>query len=484
MPALLIRAGLVILIAGAAVGTPADADLWGHLTFGGDIVSSGAVVQADRYSFTSDRPWLNHEWLSEVVFYQAYRLGGPAGLVAFKVAVIAALLALVGWHAARATRPMLSAHWIVALAFAGTYWRTHTVRPQLFSVLFFAALLIAMTRFEDGRRRALYLVPPLMALWVNLHGGWIVGLGVFGLWAATRPSTFSILVVLASILATLLNPFGAEMWSFLAETVRLGRADIEEWGSILTYPALLGIPWALSLGVAVWAVWRSPRGWSRLLIPAALGVLSFKVSRLDAFFALAVVMLLGNMTSGVISQKREKTPDVIFSGRQRLAFLLVTGLALLAMMVPAWRVVAPHVTCLPIGGPWAPDPEAARFVLANQLRGRVVTWFDWGEYAIWHFGPALQVSMDGRRETVYSDSMIQAHRRFYAADDTALPFLSTLDADYVWVPVRLPIADRLPAAGWTPAFRGATSAVFARSGAGPFLSAPAAPVGRRCFPGP
>ena len=41
--------------------TAADADLWGHLTFGRDILASGHVVQADRYSFTSDLPWINHE---------------------------------------------------------------------------------------------------------------------------------------------------------------------------------------------------------------------------------------------------------------------------------------------------------------------------------------------------------------------------------------------------------------------------------------
>ena len=52
-------------------------------------------------------------------------------------------------------------------------------------------------------------------------------------------------------------------------------------------------------------------------------------------------------------------------------------------------------------------------VEAAQLQGRLVVWFDWGEYAIWHFAPALRVSIDGRRETVYTDQVMQKHLNFY-----------------------------------------------------------------------
>ena len=114
----------------------------------------------------------------------------------------------------------------------------------------------------------------------------------------------------------------------------------------------------------------------------------------------------------------------------------------------------------------------------------MLTWFDWGEYAIWHFGPAMQVSMDGRRETVYSDETIQAHRRFYAADATALPYLQALNPDYIWVPNRIPIAHRLAETSWTRVFQGSISSVFARSGGAPFQQVAEPVIPRRCFPGP
>jgi hypothetical protein len=162
----------------------------------------------------------------------------------------------------------------------------------------------------------------------------------------------------------------------------------------------------------------------------------------------------------------------------------ITVATVLAMLVPAARLIRPYATCLSIGGPWVPEADAGRFIAVNHLKGRMLTWFDWGEYAIWQFGPDVQVSMDGRRETVYTDATIQAHRRFYAADETALPYLRALNPDYIWLPVRLAVTSRLADAGWIPIFKGSISTVWARDGAGPFRQLGTLSAAMRCFPGP
>jgi hypothetical protein len=487
--------GLALLLFGAAIGTPADADLWGHLTFGRDIVTEGTIVQPDLYSFTADRPWVNHEWLAEVVFFSIYRFGGSAGLIAWKAAMIAALCGLVWWRVRRVGAGRGIALSLIALAFAGTYWRMHSVRPQVFSVLLFAILLIAIVQADAGRRRALLVVPPLMALWVNLHGGWIVGIGVLGLWTAIRVLDSRIplrerlvpaAAGLAALAATLLNPYGAHMWTFLAETVRFGRADIEDWGSILTNPVLLGVPWGLTVIAAGFAVWQSDRSRRLDYVPivALLAIASFQVSRLDAFFAIAVVILLAPELRAAVEHFMR--PGVTREAPAAPAFgiIVVTVIAVAAMLVPAAKIIGPYAACLTIGGRWAPDEAAGRFILHNRLKGRMLTWFDWGQYAIWHYGPHLQVSMDGRRETVYTAGTIQAHRRFYAADETASSYLRALNPDFIWLPTRLPITSTLAQAGWQPVFTGKVSVVFARAGAGPFEQVAISRTGMRCFPGP
>jgi hypothetical protein len=123
----------------------------------------------------------------------------------------------------------------------------------------------------------------------------------------------------------------------------------------------------------------------------------------------------------------------------------------------------------------------------RQLRGRMVTFFDWGQYAIWHKPGELRVSMDGRRETVYSDRSVDLHLDMYLALDDGLAYLDSLQADYVWVPRELPLAGTLmKSPAWTPAYRGGRSIIFARSGLLP-AGTPVqegAEVQCRCFPGP
>src|SRR5262245_15610964 len=78
----------------ALLKTEADPDLWGHVRFGLDTLSTGRLTTTDPYSYTSDIPWLNHEWLSEVMMGAAYRTFGTLGLVALKMVLALAILAL------------------------------------------------------------------------------------------------------------------------------------------------------------------------------------------------------------------------------------------------------------------------------------------------------------------------------------------------------------------------------------------------------
>src|SRR4026209_377276 len=79
-----IRLAVGAAIFAGLITTIADADLWGHLLFGRDILQLRGLPSRDAYSFTSDIPWTNHEWLAEVLSWASYSLGGSVGLVALK----------------------------------------------------------------------------------------------------------------------------------------------------------------------------------------------------------------------------------------------------------------------------------------------------------------------------------------------------------------------------------------------------------------
>jgi hypothetical protein len=135
-------------------------------------------------------------------------------------------------------------------------------------------------------------------------------------------------------------------------------------------------------------------------------------------------------------------------------------------------------------GEWLPEPAAIGYIKRHQLQGRMLTWFNYGEYAIWHLWPAIRVSNDGRRETVYSDAVRREHTAIYAGKDGALEALARLDPDHAWLPVESPMIARMEAAGWRTVFRGDRSVVLSRRPVVEARSMPVPVATSRAFPGP
>lgn len=83
-----LRVALFALLLAVLTYTPPDPDLWGHVAFGRDIVRDARIHTVDSYSFTSDKTWVNHEYLAEVAMYGAYALGGGSGLIGLKLVLV------------------------------------------------------------------------------------------------------------------------------------------------------------------------------------------------------------------------------------------------------------------------------------------------------------------------------------------------------------------------------------------------------------
>jgi hypothetical protein len=319
-------------------------------------------------------------------------------------------------------------------------------------------------RFREGQIRVLMLLPVIFAAWVNLHGGWIVGAGVLALFAACSlvdpvvvPSQRRLLgaACAAAALATLFNPYGPRMLGFLVETVRPDRADITEWQPLTRLPAIALVLWVVPTAVALAAVARQGRSLplSSIAIVAMLGIASFRVARIVSLYSVAAGFLLAPYAwskAAVLLQPVRRTSREW--GEAGVAYLLVVSLS-----------VALFGRRVAMDGDWLPEPEAAAFVSTQRLHGNMFTWFDYGQYAIWYMSPAIRVSMDGRRETVFSEELRAAHRRVYENAPETLEVLNRMHPDYVWLPVNLPVIARLEAAGWVPLFRGPRSTILGRA---------------------
>jgi hypothetical protein len=479
---LAVAAALTVLVARASI----DPDLWGHVRFGLDILDAGHLPPRDHYSFTSDIPWVNHEWLAEVLMALAFRTGGPAGLGMLRLCLLGVTAAcIVAAYHARPVSPIAQDALIVVGGLL-VYAVVGTIRPQLFSVALFATMLFLLTRGPSPPYR--FAASILFLPWVNLHGGWILGIGTFGLWSVVeaagreitpRGRTVAGLAVVTAIALTLLNPYGQGIWEFIHETVGLSRPDITEWQPAYGSPAiLLWVIAAITLAVALVSPAMRPSA-PEIVVLLMIAFASLRVMRLLAFFGIAVTMLVGPRIADRFGLWSRERPEQRLVGRRVYALLVMSCLAALAYA--SWHI-SRTLPCINVQAQVTPDREAAEFVRRNSLSGRALTYFDYGEYVIWHFNRSVRVSLDGRRETVYSRAVLEDHWAFNQGSPRGLEVLKRLDPDFIWIPVKSEGLRLAVANGYREAHRGETSSILVRRDVATVAVPKGSIEGPRCFP--
>jgi len=198
-------------------------DIWWHIETG-RLILKDHFPRSDIYSYTAyGRPWVLHEWGSEIIFYLLYSRFGFSGLIWIKsmaAASAASLMFMVlAMKSCAVTRKSLCLL-VTVLALIG-FHKTWGFRPQIFSLPFFLFLIYLTCRWErDQKSCLLAAIPAMFVVWVNLHGGYFIGLIYLGILIAGKAAdnllhsgTFRIdaklvLVLFSSMLMCLVNPNG------------------------------------------------------------------------------------------------------------------------------------------------------------------------------------------------------------------------------------------------------------------------------------
>ena len=417
--------------------TVADPDLWGHVQFGIDKIEAGAYLRHDIYSYlTRGTTWFNHEWLAEVVMGGVYLWLGPAGLVVTKAIVAASVVILLAWVLMREGIDPVRATFLMALGVVLLTPTFGTFRPQVFTTLLMTVTLLIIASFHRGHHHLIWALPPLFALWVNLHGGVISGIVVVWVWAAAyalfdRRGRRWVPVLVAALcsLAMLLNPNGLQHVRFLVETTTVSRPEIVEWEAVdLLGP--LGIIYLVVVGFLGFALVRSRRELEfALVIPLiGLSVAPLVAGRHLQLFVPAAFILGAPYLAKTLQRGRADQAVQSTAGRA-LSVLLIVGLVAGSFAVGRVAVAS---RCLAIDAKQFLFPaRAVAAVKDATVEGNAVVPFNWGEYVIWHLGPELKVSGDGRRETIYPEEAHRANIDFANGSDDWDRILEMAPTDWV-----------------------------------------------------
>jgi hypothetical protein len=152
-----------------------DADSYWHVAAGRWILEHGRIPTQDPFSFSKlGAPWVSHEWLSEVAMALAHMAGGWNGLVILAALASSAVLGLLTHQLLKTFEPI---HALIFVVLAAIMLMPHMLaRPHMLAAPFQLLWLSALVEARLHNRRPSLILIPLMVLWANLHGGFIVGL--------------------------------------------------------------------------------------------------------------------------------------------------------------------------------------------------------------------------------------------------------------------------------------------------------------------
>ena len=467
-------------------------DLAYHLRAGEAILRTGAIPAVDTYTFTAagDR-WLDQNWGAQVILALVFRIAGWTGLAILRAALVGVAFASVLVACRRLGLGDRTAAVLTLGAFAVASF-TLALRPQLFGIAIFAVILL-LTTYRRDRPRLLWLAVPLIALWANIHGSFVLGIGLLGLvWLAdlgepVRGASrhLPLAVALVSVVAATLNPAGLELWRYAVgiATSSTITSRITEWqppdlrsgqglvfyGSALVVAAILArrsrpTPWPTLATLAAFFLFAvlAVRGlaWWPLVAAVTLATLLARTSSVSLTGHPAAASQDGPIGDNAKPLARSEPRMFLRANLLIAAVLVLVGIGLL----PVWRPLDPGLGT-PVGlvgiAPPGITAKLRELATAGDRLFAPQPWGSWFEYAI----PSTPVFVDSRIE-LFPPSVWDEYDAVVDGIDGWRDILARRDVTMI-VAVegigRSPLAARLRSdSGWQEAYKDEDGSIFVR----------------------
>ena len=445
-----------------------DPDFWWHLKTGQLIAQNHQLFYADPFSSTrSGQPWINHEWLPDLMIFAAYRASGVGGLIVAFAAIISTAFMLLYWRSPG--KPYAAG--VCTLLAALTALPSWGVRPQMLAFLL-ASLLLFLLERSEAEPRLIWWAIPLMSVWVNSHASFPVGLVVIGgfligefadawlrdSWRLAQGRVARLGAVLAASIALVpINPYGFRLVAYPLQTLSSDAMQefIAEWASPDFHRTDYVFLLIMLLGLVAAAASSGARIRLRellLLVPATLGALVS--ARHIYFFVLIAAPVLARACAADFKLFR---PPSVSAGKPALNALLMAGLVLFAML----RLE--YVVRLQPAAQAAHFPEnMVQFLKASPLPENALNYYNWGGYMIWQLYPKYRVFVDGRAD-IYGDQFLQQYAHAYYLTDNWDDILTRDDVQTVVLPPDAPVVTGLTTLRhWRVLYRDDQSVIVAK----------------------
>jgi hypothetical protein len=447
-----------------------EPDIWWHLRNAKQILMTHSFPRFDTYSFTSaGSAWIDHEWLSELIYYGAFKALGLRGIVLlfFGISVLT-FCALYYLSCKAGANPKTAG----AVSVLGILVASVSFGPRmlLFGWLAMSILLIILQRYAAARPAPVWILPALFALWVNLHGSWLFGLIVFGVFIVSGLFNFEIGNVVAKrfsrndlkkllttagvcILALFINPFGYKLVGYPFDMLfrqQTNMQHVEEWRSVDFHDPRGKIVMILLLVILATAV-CSRRKW--MLHEVLLGAFALYSSltywRMQYFAALIFIPLIATRITLFADYNPKKEKPVLN------AAIIAVVIGVMIWRFPAEDRLRARVAEI--------FPEAALSYMEKAgMTDHVLNEYFYGGYMTWR-SPEIKDFIDGRADLFVYNGTFDDYVRFSRIDQS-LEILDKYKIKYVLLSRQNPNAYLLGnVPRWRRVYNDNLATVFARA---------------------
>ena len=405
-----------------------DPDFWWHLQTGKLIVQTRTIPKVDLFSFTAGgNQWLTHEWLSELLIFKSFRIGGYGLLILIFSAIETVTFIFVYLRCPTKSKPYIAGFSVLLGAL--TSMPIWGVRPQMLTLLFTSFFLFLLDRFlKNEDFKTLIPLPLVTILWANLHAGFILGIVLEIIFLAgylfniiirryhkkeeinIKPFWILFAIILISIFSAAINPAGFRILSypFLTLTDSAMQAFIREWFSP-DFHQTYWQPFAMMLLalIGIGMTGKHPISITKIMLSLIFGYGALRSLRNIPLFAVVVSPILAEQLTGLIQLKLKPQKQ-----SNPIHLISIAAIILISVII-GQRFIQTNANQQKAEESAFPK-AAADWIIENKPEGKMFNAYNFGGYLIWRLYPKYQVYIDGRAD-LYGKDFVTNYMDIYTS---------------------------------------------------------------------
>jgi hypothetical protein len=453
--------------------TIADVDIWHEMALARKAIEIGYVPHHDLFSYTKTiYPSVHHEFGAGVIAYFVTLFLGGDGIVIMRYMLVAIVILILLYALKRKRSNPYIVLFILPLPIFFFAYGTSAVRAQMYSFVFTTILLLFFDIDEQGKRWWVFVWLLIFTAWVNIHGGFLVGVGLtmiygFEQYIRRRPYKHIVGLIAAMAIFIVINPYGIHYYPYLLNAVMMDRPNVSEWNSLLDsgYIVELGlfiVALLLTLYVVIKKNFKNIEG---IYILLATALVSVKAIRFLPFFSILWIYMMPKWIEhtplgvSIINLYKNKAP-ILFT-------IFIASAAIFAVkiaQIAPWKLQIPNSsrpewgkhTIYPVGG--------VEYLSSHNVRGNILVPFNYGAFVLWKLHPNVKVSLDSRYEVAYPAEVFDDQFKLYMGAENWRELLKKYNPDFILTRTVLPLSKNIhQLRDWSLVYYDANWEIFAKN---------------------